>query len=239
MQRTAVLLQLQKVVNNRYTRAFVNSVPMKAIERTLKVAERTLIFETIRHRPTRDAFNKIYALFPATHPFLHSRYTKLPTTPRCSSADGLWQLWFAGKRIVVPLRRESFWLDWGHALGVLGHDAEIKRTYEMLLFSDRPDLFVDIGANYGIHSMLIAAAGVSVLAFEPNPHCLNDYTRAIMSLNGITSLQWESIALGNSNGMVELSFPERETWLGSIMPAVSSQIAQTRDTMITLLVPIE
>jgi hypothetical protein len=83
----------------------------------------------------------------------------LPITLRHTSADGLWRLRFAGTQIVLPLRRESFWLDWGFALGVLGHDAEVKRTYEMLLLSDRPDLFIDIGANYGTHSMLMAAAG--------------------------------------------------------------------------------
>jgi FkbM family methyltransferase len=223
-------MQLRKLVNNRYTRAISPSV---------KAAERTLIFEGIRHRLTREVLNKLYAMFPVTHTLLHRRYTMLPITLRHTSADGLWQLWFAGTRIVVPLRRDSFWLDWGFALGVLGHDAEVKRTYEMLLLSDRPDLFIDIGANYGTHSMLMAAAGVPVLAFEPNPHCLTEWTRAIMRLNRVASVQWESIALGNSNGRVKLTFPEHETWLGSIVPSVSEQVAQTRTTMLTLPVPIE
>jgi len=56
------------------------------------------------------------------------------------------------------------WLDWGYALGVLVHDAEVVPM--RLIALDRPDLFIDLEANYGIHSMLITTAGVSSAGFR-------------------------------------------------------------------------
>ena len=102
------------------------------------------------------------------------------------------------------------------ALAVLGHDAEIKDFYVKILHSRfRPNVFYDIGANYGTHTALFLSAGVRSVAFEPNPSCL-PYFKLLAELNDFKDATWEPVALGDANGEVTLAFPEMETWLGSI-----------------------
>lgn len=118
--------------------------------------------------------------------------------------------------IRMPLRNEEAWLDWDLALSILGHDAEIIDFYAKVLRSEfRPDVFVDIGANYGAHTALFASAGVQCVAFEPNAHCL-DYIRQLMEMNHLTAYKLEPIALADTAGNAQLTFPSTDTWLGSI-----------------------
>ena len=45
----------------------------------------------------------------------------------------------------------------GGYVSIVGHDIEVKETYAALIASDhRPTLFLDVGANYGLHSILRA-----------------------------------------------------------------------------------
>jgi len=120
---------------------------------------------------------------------------------------------FAGRDVVVPLTAERAWLDWDTALSLLGHEPEIKRTYAALVRRAPPRLFFDVGGNYGTHSLLLLVHGVRTVTFEPNPDCapvFHDLCRA----NGVHG-SWEAMALGASEGEVELSFDERDTWAGS------------------------
>lgn len=65
------------------------------------------------------------------------------------------------------------------------------------------DLFVDIGANCGLYSLIAAKAGVSVLAVEPNR--LN-YLRLKQNIdhNGFVNIQPHSIALSDKPGRATL-----------------------------------
>jgi FkbM family methyltransferase len=85
----------------------------------------------------------------------------------------------------------------------------------------RTALFLDVGANYGTHSVLFLSAGIPVIAFEPNPACFS-YFQTVCELNGLTG-RWEHVAIGNDGGQIELVYPDKETWLGS----VSSEVAFT------------
>jgi len=117
----------------------------------------------------------------------------------------------------MPLRSERMWLDWDNALSIVGHDVEIKRTYDSCLRSaEPPEVFLDIGANYGLHSVLFLAHGVEAITFEPNPSCHENF-REICDRNGLTG-RIEGVALGDQPGEVDLAYPERETWLGTIHP---------------------
>jgi FkbM family methyltransferase len=147
----------------------------------------------------------------------HSRYAKLFAGDRASQvvADGTWDVAFAGQEIKLPLRPHQMWLDWDNAVSILGHDIEIKRTYASLLTqTERPTLFLDVGANYGMHSALFLSAGIPTISFEPNPNCLACF-EDVCGINGYKG-RWEAVALGNRTGDVELSYPEKETWLGTI-----------------------
>ncbi|MBL8132016.1 MAG: FkbM family methyltransferase [Anaerolineae bacterium] len=136
---------------------------------------------------------------------------------------GTWMVRFFGKPIILPLRAASFWLDWDTALSILGHEPHVKRTYAAAIAGGRPDLFVDIGANYGTHSLLFLSQGVETLTFEPNAAC-HDYFREACALNSFTPAL-ESVALGAAAGELELVFPEQETWLGATDAAAQSALA--------------
>jgi FkbM family methyltransferase len=150
----------------------------------------------------------------------HARYAKIFRNDGLSLAPGEWLLQFADQKIRLPLRPSWSWLDWDAAVSLLGHDIEVKKTYAALVKSDqRPSLFLDVGANYGAHSLLFLSVGIPIIAFEPNRACLS-YYKTVCELNGFTG-RWEQVALGNGTGQIELVYPEKETWLGS----VSSDIA--------------
>jgi FkbM family methyltransferase len=118
----------------------------------------------------------------------------------------------------------------------LGHDIEIKQTYAALIASDqRPTLFLDVGANYGTHSILFLAAGIPVIAFEPNPSCFVHF-QTMCKLNGLSG-RWEQVALGREVGDVELAYPEKETWLGSVSSDVVPNLKELHDVT-SVRVPI-
>jgi hypothetical protein len=85
-----------------------------------------------------------------------TRYAKIFRNHRKQVEGGTWEIDFADTPICLPLRPEWAWLDWDVAVSIVGHDIEVKQTYVALLNSSlsRPELFIDVGANYGTHSIL-------------------------------------------------------------------------------------
>lgn len=81
----------------------------------------------------------------------------------------IWRLIFGKSMIKVHLSPSSIWLDWGLVF-MTAHDWEITQTNLNLIRTDPPKLFVDIGANYGTHSLLHLCNNIPSLTFEPNPH---------------------------------------------------------------------
>lgn len=181
-------------------------------------------------RPSALAlFNVIYRkLGTGAQAGMQARFAKIFREGSHTLAPGRWVVKFAGRDVTIPLRSDRAWLDWDAALSVLGHEPAIKQTYHTLLTgTSRPDLFVDIGANYGMHSLLFLVAGVETIAFEPNSSCLS-YIRELCEVNGVTP-RLEHAAVGAEPGKFELFFPERETWLGSLDPAVVERLRTTGD----------
>lgn len=159
----------------------------------------------------------------------HDRYSRLFRQGQ-AMADGTWTVHFLGKPIRLPLRSAHSWTDWASALAILGHDPEVKVAYQRLLQSDHPpEVFLDVGANFGTHSLLFASQGVRTIAFEPNPRC-HAYIAAAREMNGF-DIQLETVAIGACDGEVDLVFPEEETWLGSIADDVIGTLRQGRATI--------
>jgi FkbM family methyltransferase len=106
-------------------------------------------------------------------------------------------------------------LDWGLGLSLLGHDDEIKQTYAAIIDSVyRPAMFLDVGTNYGTHSVLFLAHGIPTISFEPNPICLPQF-QAMCDLNRLKP-RWEPVAIGNDNREIELAYDEAAPWSGSV-----------------------
>ena len=137
--------------------------------------------------------------------------------------DGVWDVNFGSAKIKLPLRSGRMWLDWDNAVSIAGHDHEIKTTYASLLSSIyRPKVFFDVGANYGTHSLLFLAHGVRTISFEPNPSCQEEFAE-LCRLNGLKP-ETVAVAVGDRSAEVEYWFPERDTWLGSVVTSTQEDL---------------
>ena len=128
--------------------------------------------------------------------------------------NGQWVVSFLNTKIVIPFSKAGCWLEWETALSILGHDIEVKETYEYLLKKGLVQSFFDIGANYGTHSLLFLSQNIQTTTFEPNPAC-HKYFHELLKANNLSS-QVESFAIGENDSITKLVFPEKETWLGKI-----------------------
>lgn len=106
------------------------------------------------------------------------------------------------------LRLRGVWFRVGLAGGDLTclHELLLERVYERDVdFVPRAGWrVVDVGANIGVFSLLAAARGACVWAFEPNRHCLRQLERSARR-NGLAHLvQARPWALGASAGVGRL-----------------------------------
>ena len=65
-----------------------------------------------------------------------------------------------------------------------------------------------------------------MIAFEPNPDCLS-YFKTACDMNGLSG-QWEQVAIGNRTSEIELVYPEKESWLGSICPEIIRSLKSSK-----------
>ena len=139
-----------------------------------------------------------------------------------------WIVRFFGRDLIMPLDRDGMWLNWDLAVSITGHDVEVVRAFEEFLScSSPPNMFFDVGANYGTHSILFRAVDVPVMSFEPNPTCFS-FCKRVCDLNNLSVPTWNEVAIGDQMGKVDLVYPEQETWLGSISSNVVQTISKNR-----------
>ena len=201
---------------------------LRSTVKRIRPSVRTDIQRSVRmmaSRPTtRRLLNYVYeALTWRQKEYWHSEYSKLFRDVPIRVAGGTWQATFAGRRMSLPLSGENMRLEWDSALSLLGHEIEIKRAYAVLMRSPyRPTLFFDVGANYGLHSLLFLKHGIPTVSFEPNVHC-HSYFRRVTEMNGVTC-DLRAVALGREEGSVNLWFPKTETWFGTTVQSARDQI---------------
>lgn len=179
----------------------------------------------VARRGTRRCLNVAYnRLPPSLHASFYALFAKMfraqPTRP---IARGEWRVDVGGRWAALPLGGADTWLEWDLAVSMLGHEPEIKRTYLELLRRRPPRLFLDVGANYGLHSLFLLLHGIPTVSFEPNAQC-HDYFRDLAARNHVPC-DLRPVALGAVEGWTDLSFPEGETWLGSSNPGVRHRLA--------------
>jgi FkbM family methyltransferase len=177
---------------------------------------------------SRSVLNAVYLQLTVYQKSLfYQKFAKLFRSRFVRGRNGIWKVSFLKKIILMPLTSERFWLDWDSAVSILGHEIEVKETYsELIDSSEAPELFIDIGANYGTHSLLFLVHHIKTITVEPNASC-HAYFKQICKLNGVTP-QLEPVALGERGGYVELSYPECDTWLGSTNAEVTKKLASTQ-----------
>ena len=213
---------LNRLLSNRYSRPIL----------------RDIVRRMASHQWSREILNRFYlGLSWSQRAWFHGMFASVFKDRDDAITSGTWKIQFGDKLIKLPITRERLWLDWESALSVVGHDIEVKQTYEELLKGDNPpQLFIDIGANYGTHSLLFLTHQIQTITFEPNAACY-DYLNEICSLNHLRP-DLRTLALGDTSGEIEIRFPEKETWLGS----VNSRVQQTMvsdQKIVSSIVPIE
>lgn len=207
---------VDRLSDNRFTKPF-----KRALVRTLVCDRRTRPFVNAFFRSLSDTGKSKY----------HGRYASMFEGSAAMLAAGDWTIEFLGRTLRLPLRPDQSWLDWDLAVAILGHDLEVKRTYaEVVRSSERPDIFLDVGANYGTHSLLFNAVGIQTISFEPNERCW-EYFQLACALNGFEA-RWEPVALGDRQGTVDLVFPEHKTWHGSVVAEVIDSLKRDQKTTV-------
>lgn len=173
---------------------------------------------------TRRVVNAVYRRLSFKHWRSFNWFYARLFTPGEIGEPGQWTVDFAGRQIVLPLGRETFARDWETAAAFLGNDDEVKQTYARLIAgTEPPDLFIDVGANFGTHSLMFLVHGIESWSFEPNASC-HERFRALCRLNGVEPRIIHA-AVAQAEGTATLSFPAGETWLGTIDPGVRERIA--------------
>lgn len=162
-----------------------------------------------------QAFNRFYqGLSPARQRLMHTAFAKLFRTRPAMAGLPSWRGTFMGRDFVIPLRKSELWLDWDTALSLTGHDGEVKTTYANLLKSRRPQVFFDVGANYGTHSLLMSLTGLRTVSFEPNPGCHGYYWHLMEHHRCLPTLVKKGV--GAEVDTLTLRYDPRETWNGQL-----------------------
>jgi FkbM family methyltransferase len=176
------------------------------------------------HRRAREAFNGVHLRLGVTgQARLHAHFSRVLYGATRPVDRGSWRVRFAGREIIVPIDSSHAGLSWDAALSLLGHDHEVKQTYAAILESRyRPDLFIDVGANFGTHSLLFLRHGIETWSYEPNSAC-HWYFQHLCDANSLAPSVRAS-ALSDEPGQATLCFPEQETWLGRLTSDVSNDL---------------
>lgn len=183
---------------------------------TLRKISQTWVKNAVLNPKRRLRLNNLYnRLTYYEKSIFHGLFGRIFRDGNAYEIEGVWNLKFAGKEIQIPLNGNSLWLDWETALSVLGHDFEIKAFYEKEINSSNPpSCMLDIGANFGTHSLLFLKSGIRTISIEPNPEC-KSYFKKLADFNNVKG-EWFQIGFGDKIGKGEIIFPEGETWLGTI-----------------------
>ena len=147
---------------------------------------------------------------------------------------GDWIVDFAGRPIVLPLRRD-FALSWAAAVAFHGFDPEVHAFYEELMMTARrPRVFFDIGASYGLHSLRFLVHGVRAVSFEPNAAC-HAWFRECCERNGVRP-EIHALVCADKPGTAELAVPDDAPWEATVMRDVKQRWSERRRVRI-LTVP--
>lgn len=145
-------------------------------------------------------------LFYHSNIFLFNNNTKIN--------EGEVSVFFNNIEIKIPHKSGSI-NQLGRAFSLMGHDYDVKKCYKFLVKNFKINVFYDVGANFGQHSLLMLSQKINCFAFEPNKQCHYELLE-IPSYNSFKDLSLIPKAVGANTATGYLNFPENETWLGTI-----------------------
>jgi FkbM family methyltransferase len=130
--------------------------------------------------------------------------------PVAVSRQTFWQIWrrtirrsivvqmAAGYRIVLP--------PWSHMAGITLATGlhEPREQLFALAYLRAGDTAIDVGANIGIYSTMMASTGAEVIAFEPGSRSRSDLAQSVALNPGLT-ITVVPVALSNSAGEMSLT----------------------------------
>ena len=115
------------------------------------------------------------------------------------------------------------------------HIYEPDVSASIKLFLPEGGVFVDIGSNWGHHSInTVLTKNAHAILFEPNPLVADDVQRIINDLGLKNSLEIYNIGLSDRNGKFELIQNFFESGVASINPEFSNQIS-SNEKLLTYL----
>ena len=152
---------------------------------------------------------------------LDDLFARLIASPRehagtCAAYQALAAQWIAAFRASAFARAEAVPVPFGpfgaltlpyRRMGAID-SIDLFGLDELILFAfylanrARYRRAVDIGANIGLHSILMARCGFAVRAFEPDPVHL-DILRTNLKLNGVSGVEVVEAAVSDRNGQTE------------------------------------
>lgn len=94
-------------------------------------------------------------------------------------------------------------------------DLDPKVTWAVRRFCRRGDVTLDIGANLGLVSILMASIGAEVHAFEPNPRMIG-YLNQTVARNPDLPITLHKTALGAADRELDLMIPEQNEGAASL-----------------------
>lgn len=207
----------------------MDSNRLERVRLAVQEAFQSLVRRWVTHRTTRIGLNTLYrALSYAQMHFFFENFCVVFSDPHKPVDPGHWTVDFVSRSVRLPLRPEQMCNDWFAATSILGDDIEIKQTYAALIGSAQPpELFIDVGTNNGLHSLLFLIHRIETLSFEPNSSC-HGYFLKSCEMNKV-SCHLEKFALGDRAGTIELCYPENYTWLGSTKPSVKQEFEHYKE----------
>lgn len=208
--------------------------PIRNTAKSFRPIVKPIVKELASHSLSRKWLNNFYEQLTFNQMGIFQRSFNSIFENNQPFEPGCWAIKFDKKEILLPLTPENLKIDWDQALSILGHDVEVKQTYASLLNSSHPpEVFIDVGANYGLHSILFLTHGIKTITFEPNKLC-HDYFQKLCVLNGVEP-RIEGVAVGNSNNPVELWIPNGITAHGTINHQIKERMGDC-PTLTTQLV---
>jgi FkbM family methyltransferase len=198
------------------TRPFATARPLLHLARALErrvIASRVmalLMGELLRWRPARWILNRARER-RAQGTLAKTLYTVLDRAE--VRGDFIWECLAGNRKFLLPVST-SLPGSWGTArVWAWNGTAPIRAFYELYRRFRPQGTFLDVGANFGIHSYPFAAWGYRCVAFEPQSVCV-EYLRRVSALNRFGDFRIESCAVGEDEVGVQF-FASSGTWQSS------------------------